>query len=59
MNIFEETLPRPFLRKHSKRCVVLKTAISIVFVSTLILSWAFMIHLALAANLIWLWVDFE
>lgn len=52
-------VPRVFLRPHSRRCLVLKTSISVVFVSSLIVSWAFMMHIALAANLIWLWVDMD
>jgi len=50
---------RPFLRRHGRRCVALKTVITSVFLGSVTLDHIFGIHLVLAANVIWLWVDFE
>lgn len=51
--------PRLFLREHPPRAFRLKAAISASFVTTILLDPHFAIAVALVANLLWLWVDFE
>lgn len=48
-----------FLREHSPRAVRLKAGISSAFILTVILDPHFAMALALMANLLWLWIDFE
>lgn len=50
-------LPRIFLRQHSLRCYAIKTTITAVFIGTLVFDKIFGVPFALAANLVWLWVD--
>lgn len=51
--------PRLFLREHAPRAFKLKAAISASFVTTIILEPRLAMTVALFANLLWLWVDFE
>jgi hypothetical protein len=46
-------------RKHSKRWLRLKLAITCVFIITIAIDSWIGTHIALAGNLFWLWVDFE
>lgn len=48
-----------FLREHSPRAVRLKAGISSAFLLTIMLDPHFAMVVALMANLLWLWVDFE
>lgn len=59
-------LPRPglprlriLLHRPTRREVLLKSCITITFLATLALDAVFATHLAMAGNLIWLWVDFD
>jgi hypothetical protein len=51
--------PRLFLRDHTPRAIRLKAGLSAGFVATIILDPHFAMTVALLANLLWLWVDFE